>query len=189
MQVADFIQGKFKPRTEFIEIPRLCGLCKTPYVDTLEAIEGETPEDRKARQDEDRKAYCTGGEKPCAFFKVEEDGSYQVGVEVRGMDGIEHARVQAGGQKMLKEIIEKMMAEIGGAGTVSAFADFLGISGAPQELEQQIMFLQVGLTWPPFKSDEKVRFAAFLNKHLRHDFITIYHKIVRLTGEGSCPVG
>jgi len=189
MQVSDFIQGKFKPRTEFIEIPRLCGLCKTPYIENLEAIEGETPEDRKARQDEARKLHCTGTETPCAFFRIEDDGSFRVGVEVRGMDGIEHARVQAGGQKMLKEIIEKMMAEIGGSGTVAAFADFLGISGAPPELDRQIMYLEVGICWPIFISDQKVRFAAFLNKHLRLDFLMLYNKIAELTGEGSCPVG
>ena len=163
MQVHDFIHGKFKQRVEFVEIPRLCNLCQ--------------------KEDRDQ-----GGEKcqaadDCAFLLAG-----KVGVKVRGLDGLEHAKIQSGASKELHKIAYALLSA-SGESTANAVKKFLGVEGAPAELEQQICFLEAGVIWPEFKSDERVRFAAYLNKFLRADFLSVYQRIGELTGQGACPEG
>lgn len=166
MNINEFLKRPFKARTDFIDIPELCKICATP----------ETPI-----------AECAGRETPCAFCKVFDDGP-RVGVEVRGLDGIEFAKINAAGSEDRRRVAYELLAA-DGAGMASAVKEYLGVGEAPPELEKEICYFEQGVIWPVFKSDEKIRFAAKLNKVWRPVFHRVVVRIYQLTGEGQAPEG
>ena len=111
------------------------------------------------------------------------------GVEVRGLEGNEFARIQSGSREELRRAAHDILSSVGGADMVSAMKKLLGGGDAPEDIERRILYFEYALIWPEIKPDQRMQFASKLNRILPFDFLRVTNKIIELTGAGQCPEG
>jgi len=121
-------------------------------------------------------------------FPVEEVKDLKAGVEIRGLDGLEFARINSQALEDRQKIAIDLLAA-GSRGAAQAIVDYLGAGKKLPEVARRIALFESGLVKPELPPDKKREVAVKLNMAFPIDFKIITDRILVLTGAGKAPEG
>ena len=113
----------------------------------------------------------------------------RIGFEVRGLDGVEYQRIQAGERVETQKIAYDLLSAEGGKGLADAVREYLGVGASPGHLDRMLRIAEAGIVWPEMKPDDKLRLLAKMARYMHFDFLKIFMGVTELTGAGYAPEG